>query len=106
MIEMDRILTLSKAIAQEFQPERIILFGSYAYGKPRQGSDIDLLVVLPFEGKPVRKALEILGKLNTKIPVELLVRTPDQVKERIANNDWFMREVVEKGQVLYSPTHA
>ncbi len=105
MVEMDRIFTLSKTIAQEFQPERIILFGSYAYGEPRQDSDIDLLIVMPFEGKPVRKALEILGKLNTRIPVDLLVRTPDQVKQRIADNDWFMREVIEKGQVLYEADH-
>lgn len=101
MVEVEKILSLSDSIAREFRPDCIILFGSYAYGKPGENSDVDLLVVLPFKGKPVRKALEILRVINPKIPVDLLVRTPEQVKERIALNDWFMREIVEKGRKLY-----
>jgi predicted nucleotidyltransferase len=106
MVEMDRIIKLSECIAREFQPEYIILFGSYAYGTPDQNSDIDLLVVLPYEGKSVRKALEILNKVNPSMPVDLLVRTPEQVEERLANNDWFMREIMEKGQRLYAANHS
>jgi predicted nucleotidyltransferase len=105
MVEMDRIIKLSECIAREFHPEYIILFGSYAYGTPNQNSDIDLLVVLPYEGKSVRKALEILNKVNPSMPVDLLVRTPEQVEERLANNDWFMREIMEKGQRLYAANH-
>lgn len=101
VVEVEKILSLSDSIAREFRPDCIILFGSYAYGKPGENSDVDLLVVLPFKGKPVRKALEILRVINPKIPVDLLVRTPEQVKERIALNDWFMREIVEKGRKLY-----
>jgi len=82
------------------------LFGSYAYGRPNEDSDVDLLVILPFVGKPVRKAIEIRSKLNPRIPVELVVRTPQQVAERIANNDWFMQEIVERGRVLYEANHA
>jgi predicted nucleotidyltransferase len=103
---MDQILTLSERIAREFQPELIILFGSYAYGTPRDDSDIDILVVLPFEGKPTHKALEILKKINPGIPLDLIVRRPEQIKERISNNDWFMREVFEKGRRLYVADHA
>ena len=106
MIGIDQILTLSERIAKEFQPEQIILFGSYAYGTPSEDSDIDILVVLPFTGKPMHKALEILRKINPEIPVDLLIRTPEQVKERISNNDWFMREVFEKGRRLYVADHA
>ncbi len=51
MINEKKIADLGNRIAKEFQPERIILFGSYAYGKPRPDSDVDLLVVLPFDGK-------------------------------------------------------
>lgn len=105
MIEIERIIKFSESLAQEFHPERIILFGSYAYGKPDNDSDVDVLVVLPFEGKPVRKALEILDKVRPQIPVDLIVRTPEQVKERIENNDWFMREIVEKGRTLYEANH-
>jgi predicted nucleotidyltransferase len=103
---MDQILALSERIAQEFQPERIILFGSYAYGTPNDDSDIDILVVLPFKGKSMRKALEIISKINPKIPVDLLVRTPEQVENRISNNDWLMREVFEKGRMLYVADHS
>ena len=106
MVDISRILSLSERIAKEFQPERIVLFGSHAYGAPVADSDVDLLVVMPFKGKAMRKALEILSKVNPKFPVDLIVRTPDQVRERIDNNDWFMREVVERGRVLYEANHA
>src|SRR5947209_6285100 len=105
MVSLDRIKVLTDAIAREFHPERIILFGSYAYGNPSDDSDVDLLVVLPFAGKPVRKAIEIRSRINPKIPVDLLVRTPEQIADRIAKNDWFMREIVEKGRTLYEADH-
>ena len=106
MIEMNRIESLSKRIAKEFRPKRIILFGSYAYGEPTDDSDVDILVILPFTGKPVRKAIEIRAKINPHIPVDLIVRTPQQVEERVAMNDWFMREIVEKGRTLYEDNNA
>ena len=105
MIEMARIKSLGRAIAKEFRPERIILFGSYAYGLPTDDSDVDLLVIMPFQGKPVRKAIEIRSRVNPKIPIDLIVRTPEQVAERIENDDWFMREIVEKGRTLYEADH-
>jgi uncharacterized protein len=106
MIAIEQIESLGNHIAREFRPERIILFGSYAYGQPTDDSDVDLLVILPFNGRPVRKAIEIRAKINPRIPVELVVRTPEQVAERIANNDWFMQEIVEKGRVLYEANHS
>ena len=106
MIEMDRIELLSKQIAKEFRPNRIILFGSYAYGDPTDDSDVDILVILPFAGKPARKAIEIRAKINPHIPVDLIVRTPQQVEERVAMNDWFMREIVEKGRTLYEENNS
>ena len=105
MVEMDKIQLLSDRIAREFQPERIILFGSYAYGTPDDDSDVDLLVILPFAGKPTRKALEILNKMNPGISLDLLVRTPEHVKERLDNRDWFIYEIIEKGLTLYESNH-
>ena len=106
MVELERILSFSEQIARDFQPERIILFGSYAYGSPGDDSDVDILVVLPFKGKSARKILEILNKTDPKIPVDLIVCTPERLKERITNNDWFMREITEKGRLLYESDHA
>ena len=105
MVSQEKILSLSESIVREFRPECVILFGSYAYGTATKDSDVDLLVVLPFEGKAAHKALEIIRKVKPRIPLDLLVRTPEQVRERIANNDWFMREVFEKGRRLYESDH-
>jgi len=101
MVEMKKIEDLTSQIVREFNPERIILFGSYAYGRASDESDVDLLVVLPFEGKPVRKAIEIRNKINARMPLDLIVRTPEQLAQRLAQNDWFMREIVERGRILY-----
>jgi len=105
MIEMQRIRDLTSRIAREFNPHRIILFGSHAYGQPGEDSDVDILVVLPFKGRSVRKAIEIRNRVNPEIPVDLIVRTPEEVADRVAKNDWFMREIVEKGRTLYEAAH-
>src|SRR5205809_3089111 len=101
MVEMEKIKTLTSQIAREFNPNRIILFGSYAYGQPSDHSDVDILVVLPFKGKAVRKAIEIRNRLNAGMPLDLLVRTPEQLAERLEHDDWFMREIIERGRTLY-----
>jgi predicted nucleotidyltransferase len=105
MVGMNKIEDLTSEIVREFNPERIILFGSYAYGRAGDDSDVDLLVVLPFEGKPVRKAIEIRNKINAGMPLDLIVRTPEQLAQRLAQNDWFMREIVERGRTLYEANH-
>jgi uncharacterized protein len=106
MVVQKDIAVLSEHIAREFHPERIILFGSYAYGNPTDASDVDLLVILPFKGSNVRKAAEILSKVNPRFAVDIVVRTPEQIRERLMWNDFFLREIIEKGQVLYESTHA
>jgi predicted nucleotidyltransferase len=105
MVEMKKIEDLTSQIVREFSPERIILFGSYADGRASDDSDVDLLVVLPFEGKPVRKAIEIRNKINARLPLDLIVRTPQQLARRLAQNDWFMREIVERGRTLYAASN-
>jgi predicted nucleotidyltransferase len=102
MIDRRRIRKFSREVAEEFRPERIILFGSYAYGRPTRDSDVDLLVIMSFKGRGVRKALEILERIEPGFPVDMLVRTPAQVRRRLAWNDFFMREVMERGKVLYA----
>jgi predicted nucleotidyltransferase len=106
MIEMDRIEHLSDRIAKEFHPQRIILFGSYADGAPRPDSDVDLLVVMPFRGNPLHKAWEIISRLKPSFSVDVLVRSPEEIEQRVENNDWFMREVLERGRTLYDAADA
>src|SRR5262245_42431852 len=105
MIDMDSIYALAEKIAHIYHPQQVILFGSYAYGTPTADSDVDLLVILSYEDKGSRKAIEILNTVNPRFPVDLLVRTPEQVRQRLAWNDFFLREILEKGKVLYEATH-
>src|SRR2546425_2555834 len=100
-----QIRCLCDAIAGEFHPEKIVLFGSYAHGTPRPDSDIDLLVIMPFEGSPFRQAAVILSHVVRTVgvlPMDLLVRTAEQVQERLHMGDSFMRAIIEHGKVIYS----
>jgi uncharacterized protein len=101
MIAQDRIRDVSEQIAREFVPERIILFGSYAYGTPTEHSDVDLLVVLPFEGKPYRKAAEIAAAVHEGFPLDIVVQRPDDVDRRYRERDPLIRDAIDRGQVLY-----
>lgn len=99
------IKTFCAEVAALFHPERIILFGSHAEGRQTPDSDVDILVVMPFTGRGVDKALEILNAVNPSFPIDLLVRTPEQVEKRLAMGDFFMREITEKGKTLYEVSH-
>lgn len=95
------IKNLCQQIAREFNPEKIILFGSQAYGKPTAESDIDLLVVMPYEGSPFRQAGEILKRLQVWAPVDLIVRSAEEIEQRLKIGDQFMRKILEHGKVMY-----
>ena len=99
------IKKLCRRIAEEFKPEKIILFGSQAYGKPRPDSDVDLLVLMPFEGSYFQKAHEIRMRLGLSLPIDLLVNTPEQLQYRLEIGDRFMQEIVEHGKVMYEASH-
>ena len=101
MVTMDRIEEFGRRIGREFGAERVIVFGSYARGAVTDDSDVDLLVIIPFEGRSVDKSVEIRMKLRPQFPVDLLVRTPEKVRERMEMGDGFMREILEEGKVLY-----
>ncbi len=92
-------------IAQQFQPEQIILFGSYAYGQPRQESDVDLLVVMDTPLKETDQAVRICQAIDYHFGLDLIVRKPDALARRLALGDPFLHEVVSQGKVLYERTH-
>ena len=106
MVTLGEIRQLSDTIVREFRPERVILFGSYASGTAREDSDIDLLVVMPFRGNRVRKAVEILDKIKTRAAVDLMVRTPEDVQRRVGLNDFFLKSILDHGTVLHESAHA
>ncbi|MBM4020498.1 MAG: nucleotidyltransferase domain-containing protein [Planctomycetes bacterium] len=104
MVSMKDIRQAADRIGRTFRPDKVILFGSYACGTPSPDSDVDLLVIMPCRGNPVQKAVDILAKADVRFPVDLLVRTPGEVRRRLAWNDFFLREVIQKGRVIYEST--
>src|SRR5437868_14637978 len=84
-----------------FNPHKIILFGSYANGTPNEDSDIDLLVIMPYDGNELDKMAEVRRKLSSAMPLDELVKTPTQIEKRIKMGDFFVREIMESGKVLY-----
>lgn len=101
MVTMNDIKDFAQGIGREFHPERVILFGSHVRGNVTDDSDVDLLVILPFEGKSVNQSVQMRMKLRPAFPVDLVVRTPETVRDRLAIGDDFMREIIEEGKVLY-----
>ena len=91
---------LAETIKRKFNPQKIILFGSYAYGNPAQGSDVDLFIIMDTD-IPLRKQASLIRReLTGLIPIDIIVRTPRQVEERIKLGDFFIKQIVRKGIVL------
>lgn len=87
-------------IAHTFEPEQIILFGSYAYGQPKPWSDVDLLVVMD-TNDPKQVQMDINLSFIDPFGLDILVRTPEELEHRIQLGDYFLRDIVTKGRVLY-----
>ena len=98
---LQQIEDFGRRIGEEFRPRKVVLFGSYARGAATADSDVDVLVVMPFEGRPVDKSVEIRLKTNPPFPLDLLVRTPEVVRRRIEMGDCFLRDILRDGKVLY-----
>ena len=93
-------------IEKQYHPEKIILYGSYAYGNPREDSDIDLLIIKDTDEQPIDRRVavrRIISDPTRLIPVETIVITPTELKERQRIGDQFLEEIFTKGEVLYRP---
>jgi predicted nucleotidyltransferase len=99
-IPMSAIRRFARQVAKRFQPERILLFGSYAYGRPHEWSDVDILVVMPTRNE-LDQALRIWNAIDPPFSVDIVVRTPRNLSRRLQIGDQFLREVIGKGKVLY-----
>lgn len=106
MISMRDIQCYCDAVAASFKPRKIILFGSYAYGTPNEDSDVDVMVLMPKSRRLGRRpALKIREKVEAGFPVDVLVRDPVFVQERLEEGDCFLEEVMKKGRVMYESGH-
>jgi predicted nucleotidyltransferase len=98
------ITAIADKIKSEYEPEKIILFGSYAYGNPNKDSDIDFLIIKDTKDRPIdRRVLvsTIASDPKRLIPFEPLVFTPKEIEERLKIGDQFLREIIQKGQIIY-----
>ncbi len=94
------ICRFANEVAKRFQPDKIILFGSHAYGTPHADSDVDILVVMPARNE-LGQAMRIRLSVEYHFPLDLLVRTPKNLAWRLADGDCFLKEIIAKGKVLY-----
>jgi predicted nucleotidyltransferase len=99
-IPMSMIQRFARAVVERFGPDKIILFGSYAYGTPHPDSDVDILVVMPARNQ-LDQAFKIHWAIQPPFPLDLIVRTPKEMKWRLDEGESFLTEIVSKGKVLY-----
>ncbi|MEK7676358.1 MAG: nucleotidyltransferase domain-containing protein, partial [Verrucomicrobiota bacterium] len=102
MVELAKIRSFCHAVAKQFRPRQIILFGSYAYGRPTADSDVDLLIIMPrTRDRGERMSVRIRHAIPRDFPLDLLVRTPSELAKRLRWGDCFVREIMAKGKVMY-----
>jgi uncharacterized protein len=99
-VPMAVIRKYARQVAEHFKPEKIVLFGSYAYGTPHEDSDVDLLVIMPAWNE-LSKAAQIDIKLDRTFSLDLIVRTPKNLQWRLDERESFHTEIVTRGKVLY-----
>ncbi len=86
-------------------PHKIVLFGSYSYGTPTADSDVDLLVIMDTTARPVDRYLCVSRLLRPRpFPLDLLVKTPEEIAQALAREDAFVQEITTRGRVLYERT--
>ena len=102
MINRTQIRKYARTLGREFRPERVILFGSYARGRATEDSDVDLLVIMDHDqARNVDQAIAMRLHTDAPFPLDLLVKRPAEVIERLAMNDTFIKGILEDGKVLY-----
>ena len=93
---------ITQKVVLAFRPKSIILFGSYAYGKPTSDSDLDLLIVMESRDRPAERIRKVSDLFDPRpLPMDFIVLTPREMKHRLSGFDPFLEEVLEKGQMLY-----
>ena len=99
-IPLPAIRRFARKLGERFHPEQIILFGSYAYGEPHAGSDVDLLVVMPAASE-VNQSIRMTLAFEPPFALDLIVRTPAKLQRRLAEGSSFLQQIITQGKVLY-----
>ncbi len=99
------IRRFARQVADRFHPEKIVLFGSHAYGSPHEDSDVDLLVIMEARNE-IDAAIRIQTLLLPPFPLDLIVRKPKEVRWRLAEGESFLSEIMARGKVLHEKSDA
>src|SRR5438552_361500 len=99
-IPMRVIRRFARAVAEEFRPDKIILFGSHAYGTPHADSDVDILIIMPARNQ-LDQACKIRLAVPAPFPMDLIVRTPKNMAWRLKEKESFLTQIMSHGKVLY-----
>ncbi len=105
MVTKRDIRDFVQRVADEFSPEQVVLFGSYARGTPTEDSDVDLLVVMPHNKRNVEQSLDITRRVDRTFPLDLIVRKPNEIRDRLRQHDMFLTSILEQGTTLYERAH-
>lgn len=93
-----------KTIVKNYNPEKIILFGSYADGNPTPESDVDLLIITDSDKSNWEVSIDISLLWKHSFPIDIIVKTPDELKKRIKMGDFFLKNILKNGKLLYERT--
>ncbi len=97
-----KLKKVTERLVEVFNPYRIIVFGSQVYGHTTPDSDVDLLIVMDSDERPAERARQVSRLLRPRpFPMDILVRTPEEIQYRLEIGDYFIREALERGKVLY-----
>jgi predicted nucleotidyltransferase len=99
-VPMSVIRRYADQVSARFHPDKIILFGSHAYGVPHADSDVDILVVMPARNE-IDQAVRIDRVIDPPFPVDLIVCSPRNIAWRLQEGDSFLGEIMTRGKVLY-----
>ncbi|MCD6148745.1 nucleotidyltransferase domain-containing protein [bacterium] len=97
--EVEKIIN---QIVKNYKPERVILFGSFAYGKPKENSDVDLVVIKKTKKRFIKRLFEVSGYIHSWLGTDILVYTPKEWKEALEEENYFIKEIAKKGKIVYA----
>lgn len=98
----EALSTIVERLVPVLNPHKIIIFGSYVYGVPTPDSDVDLLIILDTQARPVDRYLSVSRLLRPRpFPLDILVKTPEEITQAVAHGDPFIVEILTQGRVLY-----
>ena len=101
MVSQETLQRAVQRLAEQFEPQRIILFGSYARGTADEHSDVDLLVEMDHAQSTLQQALTIRKAVKRSFPLDLIVKSSREIEQRLQQNDYFLKTIMNDGQVLY-----